>query len=50
MERLRMGLSLVLSFFRFYLAIKQSLLVVIPIQFYQVLSGAVKISVAFMPF
>ncbi len=50
MDRLRMGLSFALLFFRFYLVIKQSLLVVIFIQFYQVLSGAVKISVAFMPF
>ncbi len=49
MEHLRMGLSFVLSFFRFYLVIKQSLLVVILIHFYQMLSGAVKISVAFMP-
>lgn len=34
MDRLRMGLSFVLLFFRFYLVIKQSLLVVILIQFY----------------
>lgn len=50
MECLRMGVELCLIVLRFYLVIKQSLLVVILIQFYQTLSGAVKISVAFMPF
>lgn len=44
------GVKLCLIVFRFYLVIKQSLLVVILIQFYQAFSGAVKISVAFMPF
>ncbi len=50
MERLKMGVKLCLIVFRFYLVIKQSLLVVILIQFYQAFSGAVKISVAFMSF
>ncbi len=50
MDRLRMGVKLCFIVFRFYLVIKQSLLVVILIHFYQMLSGAVKISVAFMPF
>ncbi len=50
MERLKMGVKLCLIVFRFYLVIKQGLLVVILIHFYQMLSGAVKISVAFMPF
>lgn len=34
MDRLRMGVKLCFIVFRFYLVIKQSLLVVIPIQFY----------------
>ncbi len=44
------GVKLSFIVLRFYLIIKQSLLVVIFIQFYQALRGAVKISVAFMPF